>query len=85
MYLLDVGLCVTPALDAGTLGAELVPALMVLLGTKRTLFPMGRKGQERRFVFQVRRDARTETRGVLGREREKYAMQRQQNFSWGWE
>lgn len=57
MYLLDVGLCVTPALDAGTLGAELVPALMVLLGTKRTLFPMGRKGQERRFVFQVRRDA----------------------------
>lgn len=56
MCLLDVGLCITPALGIGTSVAELVPALMVLLGTKRTLFHMGRKGQGRLFVFQVRQD-----------------------------
>lgn len=47
---LDVGLCIAPALGTGTLVAELVPALMVLLGTKRTLFHMGRKGKGRLFL-----------------------------------
>lgn len=52
MYLLGVGLYITPALVV-----DLVPALVELLDTTRSLSHLGRECQGRLSVFQVRRGA----------------------------